>query len=522
MHGTSVPRSTNGAESEDHPLMEHRSTGNVTDRQQQLFPALSGVAVSIFEDDARYRQIFRNNPAIQVLIDPSNGGIMDANDAACCFYGYDHQRFCSLSVFDLNTLPPGEVVRKIEKAISERGSSFRFTHRRADGATREVEVFTTPVTISGRDVLYSTIHDVTDRHRAEERLRFGEQAFRHFIENNPSVVAMFDREMRYLLTSRRWMEAFGLHGQELTGMPAGEGRPKLPGSFHKCHLGLMEMREVFCSNEEQFLMEDGRDHWLTWEMHPWYADADHIGGSILFVEFITEKKQATESARQLREQRERLASRIEAIEDERRKISRELHDGVGQLLTAAYLNLELLESEIAGSENAGSGTEAVKILHKVRKLLDATIQETRNISHDLRPAVLDDFGLIPGLRLLAEEFSDATGIKAIFQHFDCDTRLDPRLEITLYRICQEALNNIARHSGATEATIEIFRRDDRLTFTVNDNGSGIPEGYRNNQSFRAGTGLNNIKERVDLHHGAMRIHTLKKSGTELLVEFPLS
>ncbi len=512
-----APRNTTEAESKEHPPMEHRSQRSITDRQQQLFPALSGVAVSIFEDDARYRQIFRNNPAIQVLIDPANGGIMDANDAACLFYGYDHQRFCTLTVFDLNTLSPREVVQKIEKALSEQGSSFRFTHRKADGATREVEIFTTPVTISGRDVLYSTVHDVTDRHRAEERLRFGEQAFRHFIENNPSVVAMFDRGMRYLLTSRKWMEAFGLQGQDLSGRPAHECQPRLPDTFRKCHAGIMEQREVFCSNEEKFRMDDGREHWLTWEMHPWYADADHIGGSILFVEFITEKKQASESARQLREERERLASRIEAIEEERRKISRELHDGVGQLLTAAYLNLELLESEIA--ENSG---EAVKILHKVRKLLDATIQETRNISHDLRPAVLDDFGLIPGLRLLADEFSDATGINAIFQHFDCDNRLDPRLETTIYRICQEALNNIARHSGATEATIEIFRKGNRLTFTVNDNGSGIPEGYRNNQSFRAGTGLNNIKERVDLHHGTMQIHTLKKSGTELLVEFPLS
>ncbi len=364
--------------------------------RKPLLPTHSGIAVSIFEDDARYKQIFRGNPAIQILVDPMNGRIMDANDAACRFYGYDHDRFCTLTIFDLNTLPRGEALSNMKKALVERGGFFRFTHRKADGTTHQVEVFTTPVTISGRDVLYSTIHDVTDRHE-----------------------------------------------------------------------------EV--------------------------------------------KKQATESARELREQRERLAWRIETIEEERRKISRELHDGVGQLLTAAYLNLELLEDAIA--ENSD---EAVRLLHKVRQLLDKTIQETRNISHDLRPAVLDDFGLVPGLRMLAEEFSEASGVKAIFQQFNIDTRLDPRLETTIYRICQEALNNIARHSGATEAAIEIFRKGDQLTFTVNDNGSGIPAGYQDHQSFRAGTGLNNIKERVDLHNGRMQINSLKKSGTELLIEFPLS
>jgi PAS domain S-box-containing protein len=364
--------------------------------QQHLFPTRPGMAVSLFEDDARYQQIFRSNPAIQILLDPVNGRIIDANDAACNFYGYDCDLFPTLTVFDLNTLPRREALRKIKKAMEERGGFFHFTHLLADGSTRQVEVFTTPVTIRGRDVLYSTIHDVTDRLEAE-------------------------------------------------------------------------------------------------------------------------KKQASESARELREQRERLASRIETIEEERRKISRELHDGVGQLLTAAYLNLELVEDAI--NENSG---EAVKLLHKVRKLLDKTIQETRNISHDLRPAVLDDFGLIPGLRMLAEEFSDATGIKAIFQHFQMDARLDPRLETTIYRICQEALNNIARHSGATEAAIEIFRKGCLLTFTVNDNGSGIPAGYQDHRSFRAGTGLNNIKERVDLHNGRMQIISQKKSGTELLIEIPLS
>ncbi len=492
-------------------------TGNTPPHQQQLFPALSGVAVSIFEDDARYRQIFRNNPAIQILIDPANGRVIDANDAACLFYGYDYRRFCSLTVFDLNTMPRQEVILKLEKAIDERGGFFRFTHRKSDGSTCQVEVFTTPVTIGGQDVLYSTIHDVTGRHEAEERLRFGEQAFRHFIENNPSAVAMFDREMQYLLTSRRWDEAFGLPDRDPAGKAVRDQMPVLPGSFRECHAAIISKKRVFCSNEERFEVDNGNEQWLRWETHPWYEDADHIGGTLIFVEFITDKKQATESARQLREERERLAFRIETIEEERRKISRELHDGVGQLLTAAYLNLELLESAI--SENSD---EAIKLLQKIRKLLDTTIQETRNISHDLRPAVLDDFGLIPGLRLLAEEFSEASGIKAIFQHFNCDNRLDPKLEITIYRICQEALNNIARHSGATEATIEIFRRDNLLTLTVNDNGSGIPSGYLGHQSFRAGTGLNNIKERVDLHNGSMQINSQEKSGTELLIEFPLS
>ncbi|MBP3193360.1 sensor histidine kinase [Natronogracilivirga saccharolytica] len=232
-------------------------------------------------------------------------------------------------------------------------------------------------------------------------------------------------------------------------------------------------------------------------------------------ELPAEKMKNYHPATKTKDQGQGLSSKIETIEEERRKISRELHDGVGQMLTAAFLNLEVLESAIENGDD-----NALSVLHKIRKLLDTTIQETRNISHSLRPSILDDFGLIPGLRMLAEEFSDATGISTIFQHFNFDARLDPKLETTLYRICQEALNNIARHSGATEATIEIFKRSGNILVSINDNGKGIPKNYHKSQNFRAGTGLNNIKERIELHNGKLSINTMNKSGTELLIEFP--
>ena len=372
-------------------MVHHNSSYNQYDKSQFTEAEPAG---SIFENKDYYKQIFQNNPAVQILIDPGNGNILDVNDAACRFYGYSYKSFTELSIFDINTLSRDEIHEKMVQTISERGSSFLFPHQLADGSMRKVQVFSTPIHVNGHELLYSTIHDIT--------------------------------------------------------------------------------------------------------------------------ELLTEKQKAQESAQKLKEQRERLASKIETIEEERRKISRELHDGVGQMLTAAFLNLEVLENAVENQDD-----NALEILHKIRKLLDTTIQETRNISHNLRPSILDDFGLIPGLRMLAEEFSEATGISAIFQHFNFDVRLEPRMETTLYRICQEALNNIARHSGASEATIEIFRRSSNILVSINDNGKGIPKNYRKNQNFRAGTGLNNIKERIELYKGKLSINTMNKSGTELLIEFPV-
>lgn len=366
-------------------------------------------------------------------------------------------------------------------------------------------------------VVDTPLHHSTDEEVVNQRLPFDDETFRHFIENTPAAIALFDINMKYLITSKRWIQEFKMPDTNLAGKYAFDGNPPLPPSWKTMLRDVTKTGIVIRLDEELFVDSEDQEHWLQWEMHPWFQQSGQIKGSIVFVEFITEKKKANVSDQVLVEQQARLASKIETIEEERRKISRELHDSIGQMLTAAHLNLELLEDAIAEG-----GNNATRVIQKIRKLLDATIQETRNISYNLRPAILDDFGLIPGLRLLTEDFTEATGINVIFQYFNFDDRIDPKLDITIYRICQEALNNIARHSRASQATIELFRKKEHLLISINDNGVGIPDDHRDDKHFRAGSGLNNIKERVELHGGELNIRSQKNSGTELIIRIPLT
>jgi PAS domain S-box-containing protein len=466
-------------------------------------------------NEERYDQIFRNNPAVKFLIEPETGRILDANRAACQFYGYSYRKFLTLNIRDINTLATNTVKLRIDEAMNSGGSLFHFNHRKANGEIREVEVYTAPVQLGGKTLLYSIIHDVTDRTLAQEQLRIGEMLFRQFVFSTPAAVAMFDTGMNYLLTSKRWIEDFKLNQPALQGKRLDDTFPDIPEGWKNVIESALG-GSTAASEEELVALPDGSKEWIRWEIQPWYQKQDAIGGIIIFTELITERKNAAEAEKNLIRQKVRLASRLETIEEERRKISRELHDGLGQMITAAVMNVELIDNAIRTRPD-----KAIEYVESVKAILDTTIQEVRNISQDLRPAILDDFGLIPALRLLCEDFSRVSGIDITMDAFDLNDRLPSGLEITVYRICQEAISNIVRHADATEAGIQLYRRSNTVLVVIHDNGKGFDRGTIRTDLSRIGSGLTNIKERVELHNGRLQIESAPGQGLELIIEIPL-
>ncbi|MGD9608035.1 MAG: ATP-binding protein [Desulfovibrionaceae bacterium] len=139
--------------------------------------------------EARYRAVFATNVAVKLLIDPDSGYIMDANPAACSFYGYAPEVLSRLSIFDINTMEPDQLRREMELALGGERRTFRFSHRVADGSVRDVEVYTGPVAFSGRTLLFSIIHDVTDRVHAEQARDRAEQILRHDLRSPLTGIA---------------------------------------------------------------------------------------------------------------------------------------------------------------------------------------------------------------------------------------------------------------------------------------------------------------------------------------------
>lgn len=147
------------------------------------------MAQALAASEARHRAMFFSNIAVKLLIDPMNGSIVDANPAACAFYGYSLDEIQKLSIWDINTMPQDLIRQEMNRAREEGRGFFRFRHRRADGEMREVEVYSGPVEYQGRNLLFSIVHDVTDRVRAEEARDRVEQIVRHDLRSPLAGIA---------------------------------------------------------------------------------------------------------------------------------------------------------------------------------------------------------------------------------------------------------------------------------------------------------------------------------------------
>jgi two-component system sensor histidine kinase UhpB len=228
---------------------------------------------------------------------------------------------------------------------------------------------------------------------------------------------------------------------------------------------------------------------------------------------ITEQKRTQDALRASAEQLTALSRRlVEVQEAERRKLSRELHDRVGQNLTALSINLDILRTSLKGNEF----TEHRARLSDSAALLESTVDSIEDVMAELRPPMLDDYGLLPAMHWYAKDFSRRTGIEVSVSGTDGLERPDAEMEITLFRIAQEALTNVAKHAHATRAQIELDQTDDRCRMTVRDDGVGIVGAGRE----RPGLGMVTMRERAQAVGGDFEVRNAPGGGAYITVEIP--
>jgi PAS domain S-box-containing protein len=227
---------------------------------------------------------------------------------------------------------------------------------------------------------------------------------------------------------------------------------------------------------------------------------------------ITERKRAEEDLRRSFEQLRGLAAHLQSVrEEERTRVAREIHDELGQALTAIKLDLTALLRDLSTDQEP-----AVRHCQSILNLLDEAIQSVRRIATDLRPGVLDDLGLVAAVEWAAEEFQARTGIKCHVTLPDVDIAMDPERATALFRIFQETLTNVARHANATQVNIRLVQNGD-LSLEVRDDGKGIPE-----KQLSAGQslGILGIRERALLLGGELTISGGPGKGTIVKVRIP--
>jgi PAS domain S-box-containing protein len=391
----------------------------------------------------------------------------------------------------------------------ENATPFVYDHRilRPDGSVRMLHTRGDVVSAEGRPArLVGSCWDITDRWEAMRHAEAARENLERVLERVSDGVVALDRQWRYTYVNKCGGQLLGREASSLVGkhiwteFPEGRGQ-----AFQRAYEKAMD-------EQKTVQLRDYYPPWDRWFENRVYPSPDGI--SIFFTD-VTEQQKTQDALRASTAELRALGARLADVrEEERRDIARELHDQVGQALTVLKLDVAWLRGHVGGG-----GPEVAARLERMDGVLHQTLETTRRISAALRPAILDELGLAAAIRGQAREFEERTGVP-------CDVRvpadgaaIPPATALTLFRILQEALTNVARHAEAHHVAIALELRGDDARLTVSDDGKGIDAGALGRPTS---LGLVGMRERALAIAGTIAVAGAPGRGTSVTVTAPLA
>lgn len=362
---------------------------------------------------------------------------------------------------------------------------------------------------------------VFERHQALETLSQAELRYRQLVESVQAIVWSADANtLEFTFVSREAEVVLGYRVEEWTSNP----------TFWKDHIhpddhdwaisffakSAAEKRPY--EFEYRMISRDGRAVWLRDFVNVLQKN-DSAGVLIGVMIDITREKESEERLSKSREQLRALSAHLQSVrEEERTKVAREIHDDLGQVLTALKMDLALLNKGMLETSAVVPRKELMEEIGSMCKLVDQTIKTVRRICTELRPEVLDHLDLKAAMEWQIQEFLARSGMTCEFNSNIVSVALDRDSATALFRIFQETLTNVARHSNASHVKISLQENENQLTMEVSDNGRGITEeNIANSKSF----GLLGIKERALILGGEVEIIGVPEKGTTVTVRISL-
>ncbi len=360
-------------------------------------------------------------------------------------------------------------------------------------------------------------HDITERKRAEQVLRetnraletqtavlrSQEELLKIFVKNVPAAVAMLDRDMRYLQVSDRWCVDFSLDSSQLLGRSHYEIFPDIPDRWKQLHRRAL-LGETLRAEEDRWDREGGTT-WLRWEIRPWLNLHGLPGGVLIFSEDITQRKHAEEAllgmSRKL----------IEAHEQERTRIGRDLHDDVVQRLALLAIELEGVQHD--------SAPELSRRIDDLRKQATQITNDVQLLSHELHSSKLEYLGIVGAIKSFCKEYGERQKLEIDFKSHDLPAALPTDLSLSLFRVLQEALRNATKHSRVKNFEVRLWGSSDEIHLTVKDSGTGFD---REAAMKSTGLGLTSMQERLRLVGGALSIESQPRRGTTIYARVPFT
>ena len=298
------------------------------------------------ESEARYRSLFQDNHAVMLLIDPATGDIVDANPAACAFYGFSREELTARKITEINTLSPEQVFAEMQGAKKYQRRQFHFRHRLARGEVRDVEVFSGPIRLQGQELLYSIVHDITARVEAEEALQRQREELQIILDSVPAMIFYKDKENRFIRTNKALEVTLGLPKEELDGKSLFDLYPSQADDYWKDDQEVMRSGNPKRNIVETMETPEGV-RWVQTDKIPYRDDQGKIIGVIGFAVDITERQRAEEAIKRVHDElEERVKERTEELKQTVEQLQEEVMERhrAENILQARLRLLEFAES----------------------------------------------------------------------------------------------------------------------------------------------------------------------------------
>jgi len=345
-----------------------------------------------------------------------------------------------------------------------------------------------------------------------EAVKEAEDRIRLIIDTIPTMAWSLRSDGVLDFLNQRWRDYTGLSLEEAIKEETRTVHPEDLSTALEKWVAAKATSEVY-EDEMRLRRADGEYRWFLVRVAPLLDQHGNVvkwfGSSIDIEDRKRAEKDLEEAHRQLKILSRR---RVKVQEEERRHLARELHDEIGQALTAAKINLQAAMEE---SDPAKS-----KRIHETAAILERLLSQVRQISLNLRPSMLDDLGLVPALRSLLDEQGRRASVAVRFSAKNISESLDPEIQTTCFRIAQEAITNAVRHAAATQIQVDIHREEGNFRLRVHDDGKGFEMPPPQSQTI--GLGLLGMKERAALVGGRTRITSAPGKGTTVDATLPLT
>ncbi len=371
------------------------------------------------------------------------------------------------------------------------------------------------------DEVISGVRDITDRKRMEKHLQSSEEQYRTLVENMEDIVFIIDSDhvilfANYSLLTFLSKTSYEIVGHRISDILKEKDTPiieeTLDGVISSGHGEKIDVQIDF----EQFPL------WFEFSFIPQPDESGSLFSILCIGRDTTERiqyeidlKEIINKLRQQRKQLQRLTNEMVHIQEgERKKISLELHDDIGQAMTAINMMLESIRSDVTNEKTLENKVK------NCQSLAGETANKIHRFSLELRPPELDDLGLISALKSHSRKFSDRSGIHVNIISDDLVEQLDTNIKIAFYRIFQEGLNNVAKHADASEINISFVKENGSLLFNIEDNGKGF-DPLEMDKNISSTLGLVGVGERVNALGGEFTVVSMPGKGTKLSIILPI-